>query len=397
MAAVPWRSGERVQATPGYPACRDGRATGCADSRAAAARWRCRSASPTSRTYGFTVLAARILGPHQYGAVAAPDGHPARHQRAAARAPGHRRAADRGRAGAPRRDRARGAPGRLALGRSGSASCCWSLSPLLDGCCGSTAWPRRCWSPPTSVPLTLMGAQSGVLQGERRWAPLSLIYLALGDPAAGHRRRVHRLAADRDRRDARHRDRRRVSRRRRLAGAAPAARDRGAVPDAARRAPAPDGDILRETAHNSQALLAFFALSNADIIVARHALDDHQAGLYAVGPDPDQGDAVPAAVRRGRRLPRHVDRRRATAGPAPEPRAGRGPRASSASPARCLLPAAGAGLRRRRRLRRDRRTSSGSSRSSAPCCRCSSCWSTPSWPAAAAARSYLVWLAFVRC
>jgi O-antigen/teichoic acid export membrane protein len=45
----------------------------------------------------------------------------------------------------------------------------------------------------------------------------------------------------------------------------------------------PTADILRETAHNSQALLAFFALSNADIVVARHALDGHQAGLYAAG------------------------------------------------------------------------------------------------------------------
>ncbi len=41
--------------------------------------------------------------------------------------------------------------------------------------------------------------------------------------------------------------------------------------------------ILRETLHNSQALLAFFVLSNADIIVARNILTDHDAGLYAGG------------------------------------------------------------------------------------------------------------------
>src|SRR6202012_3881260 len=34
---------------------------------------------------------------------------------------------------------------------------------------------------------------------------------------------------------------------------------------------------------NSQALLAFFALSNVDLIVARHTLDSHDAGLYAAG------------------------------------------------------------------------------------------------------------------
>ncbi len=35
--------------------------------------------------------------------------------------------------------------------------------------------------------------------------------------------------------------------------------------------------------HNSQALLAFFALCNVDVIVARNVLDDHEAGLYAGG------------------------------------------------------------------------------------------------------------------
>jgi O-antigen/teichoic acid export membrane protein len=43
------------------------------------------------------------------------------------------------------------------------------------------------------------------------------------------------------------------------------------------------GGVLRETFHNSHALLAFFALSNADVIIARSSLDEHQAGLYAAG------------------------------------------------------------------------------------------------------------------
>src|SRR5690606_4754517 len=41
--------------------------------------------------------------------------------------------------------------------------------------------------------------------------------------------------------------------------------------------------ILRETLHNSQALLALFAVSSADVIVARNTLSDHDAGLYAGG------------------------------------------------------------------------------------------------------------------
>ena len=35
--------------------------------------------------------------------------------------------------------------------------------------------------------------------------------------------------------------------------------------------------------HNSHALLAFFALSNVDVVVARNVLAEHQAGLYAGG------------------------------------------------------------------------------------------------------------------
>jgi O-antigen/teichoic acid export membrane protein len=41
--------------------------------------------------------------------------------------------------------------------------------------------------------------------------------------------------------------------------------------------------LIREVAHNSHSLLAFFALSNADVVVARTTLSDHQAGLYAGG------------------------------------------------------------------------------------------------------------------
>jgi O-antigen/teichoic acid export membrane protein len=41
--------------------------------------------------------------------------------------------------------------------------------------------------------------------------------------------------------------------------------------------------VLRETFHNSHALLAFFALSNADVVIARSTLHEHQAGLYAAG------------------------------------------------------------------------------------------------------------------
>ena len=54
----------------------------------------------------------------------------------------------------------------------------------------------------------------------------------------------------------------------------------GHVPDTDAHAA---GRCSRETARNSHALLAFFALSNADVIVARGVLDPHESGLYAGG------------------------------------------------------------------------------------------------------------------
>ncbi len=41
--------------------------------------------------------------------------------------------------------------------------------------------------------------------------------------------------------------------------------------------------MVREALHSAQALLAFFALANVDIVVARHVLDAQGSGLYAVG------------------------------------------------------------------------------------------------------------------
>ena len=68
------------------------------------------------------------------------------------------------------------------------------------------------------------------------------------------------------------------------------------------------GPSLGEVARSSQALLAFFALSNVDVIVARNVLTARRPALRG-RPDHDQGRALPAAVRRGGRLPRDVDPR----------------------------------------------------------------------------------------
>lgn len=127
------------------------------------------------------------------------------------------------------------------------------------------------------VPTTIMGGQAGILQGERRWAPLGLVYVAAGVPRLllGTGLIVWRpteLWA--------------------MVGvllgslvpvvvgwwALRGHRDQSGHSDLHS-----GGPILRESLVNSQALLAFFALSNIDIVVARNVLDSHDAGLYAGG------------------------------------------------------------------------------------------------------------------
>ena len=135
----------------------------------------------------------------------------------------------------------------------------------------------------TAVPLTLMGGQAGILQGERRWLPLAGIYLGLGLGRIGFGLLL--LLVRPDALGAmlgvmlgafvpvvfgwfalRHPSRRHPS-----AGGAP-------TPRAGR-----SRRVLRELVHNSHALLAFFALSNVDVVIARVLLDEHDAGLYAGG------------------------------------------------------------------------------------------------------------------
>jgi O-antigen/teichoic acid export membrane protein len=130
-----------------------------------------------------------------------------------------------------------------------------------------------------AIPLAIQGGQLGILQGERRWLPLGLCFLSMG---------VSRLVAGTA-----------LIAWRPTEGAAMvgvliglcvpvvvawAVLRRGRAGD--RTAHSGEHDlrsVLRETAVSSQALLAFFVLSNLDIVVARNVLDDRQAGLYASG------------------------------------------------------------------------------------------------------------------
>jgi len=227
-------------------------------------------------TYGFTMVAARLLGPRDYGAFAALMGVllvimvaslalQATAARRIAAAPDHVHQIEQIilRVGV-----------QAALG---VGALCLVLSPVIDRVVRLDSLGTAALIGFAAAPLTLMGAQAGILQGERRWLPLAMIYVAAGVPrlvigTALVLWRPTELVA--------------------LLGVAIAAYFPVLVGWLALRQPREPGEhstehssraLWHETFHNCNTLLAFFALSNVDILVARNVLDAHEAGLYAGG------------------------------------------------------------------------------------------------------------------
>ncbi len=226
-------------------------------------------------TYLYTILAARLLGPRDYGAFAALMGvllvisvASLALQATAARrivaAPDHVHQIE-----------------QLILrvgvqAAFGMGVLCLVLAPVIDQVVRLDSLGTAALVAFAAAPLTLMGSQAGILQGERRWFALALIYVAAGLPrlVVGTVLIVWwptEFAA--------------------LLGVTIAAYLPVLVGWLALRRPRdPDepsehreGALWSETFHNSHALFAFFALCNVDILVARNVLDEHQAGLYAGG------------------------------------------------------------------------------------------------------------------
>lgn len=226
-------------------------------------------------TYGFTMIAANLLGPQSYGAFAAlmnlllvVSVASLGLQSAAAR--------------------------RIASDPDHVAQIEWSildltkrvslpLGLLLMACSPLIMWVLKLeniWQALivgiAAVPLTYQGAQMGILQGERRWGALSLMYLAASLPRliVGTALIVVEPSATWA-----------------LIGVtvgyfAPVVvgwwalrghRKGAVIAEHSRR------NMARETVRNSQALLAFFVLCNVDIVVARNVVDAHDSGLYASG------------------------------------------------------------------------------------------------------------------
>ena len=227
-------------------------------------------------TYGYTMLAARVLGPRQYGAFASlmatllvvsvlQLGLQATAARRISADPGHVGQIE---------DVIMRVTGRAALT---VGLFLLVLTPLINLVLHLDSLLVAALVSVAAVPMTVMGGQAGILQGERRWVPLSLVYVANGVPRlvigfaliAWHPTELSAMLG--------------VV----LGQFAPVVVGWWALRH--ERHPGDVGDhhslrpMIREVIHNSQALLAFFALSNADVIVARNVLDDHDAGLYAGG------------------------------------------------------------------------------------------------------------------
>lgn len=235
-------------------------------------------------TYGFTIIAARLLGPSEYGALAAVMGLllvvnvvslglQATGARRVSASPGDRDPIAADMLTATYKSA-------LAVG----VLCLLSV-PVISAVLRLDSWLTAGMIALTAIPLTVMGGQAGILQGERRWLPLALIYLAMGVGRVVFG--TVALLVQEDTLGA-------------MTGVAVGAVVPVLVGSAALRhrartaagpdtvpgsAPAPGRSrrVVRELFHNSHALLAFFALSNVDVVVARVMLDDHQGGLYAGG------------------------------------------------------------------------------------------------------------------
>ncbi len=132
---------------------------------------------------------------------------------------------------------------------------------------------------PTLALLTVMGAQAGVLQGGQHWRELAWLYgafgagrLGLGGLALIVRPGLPGVMTGI------------------VAGCAVLVlvsawllRRGGAVHGGAHSSGTEVRRVLGETVHGTHVLLAFFAIANADVLLARNVLDAHHSGIYAAG------------------------------------------------------------------------------------------------------------------
>lgn len=125
----------------------------------------------------------------------------------------------------------------------------------------------------TLVPLTVMGAESGIAQGTARWGPLTAVYVGngLGRLIGGALALVISPSVNSA-----------------MIGIAigswlPALAGARLMLGHGSGAPTSRRPLLKETLFSTHALLAYFVLSNLDSLIARNRFDEHESGLYASG------------------------------------------------------------------------------------------------------------------
>jgi len=126
---------------------------------------------------------------------------------------------------------------------------------------------------PTLALLTVLGAQAGVLQGGQHWRELAWLYVAVGVGRVVFGGLALLIRPD-------------------LPGVLTGIVAGAAVPVLLAgwllrgRGPGSATEVrlvLRETVHGTHVLLAFFAIANADVLLARNVLDARHSGIYAAG------------------------------------------------------------------------------------------------------------------
>ncbi len=222
-------------------------------------------------TYAMTITAARILGPTAFGEYSAALGVllVVNVVSLGLQATGARRVSVHG---------PDAAPGVIAAGRRAAIVVTLgmaALTPAVEGVLHLDAPASAVAMALTAGALTWVGALAGVLQGARRWSRLSVVFVAIGLGRwllglFGLVVRPSTLGA--------------------LSGISVGALVALAVAHVAtrslRRTASERGQgraVLIEVGHSTHALLAFFVLSNVDVIVARAAFDTRTAGLFAAG------------------------------------------------------------------------------------------------------------------
>ncbi|MGW7679766.1 polysaccharide biosynthesis protein [Kribbella sp. NPDC054772] len=223
--------------------------------------------------YGFTLIASRRLMPEQFGAITALLGLLLIGNVASLglQATGARQLATHTGEGAKElADATLRAGRRSALGLTLLSIV---ITPLLMWLLNIDSFVAIVLLAPTLGGLTLMGSQLGVLQGSQRWTELAAVYTAsgIGRLVLGGGALVVHPSLDWA-----------------MAGlavgaAVPALLGQFFLRGSTGATHKEIREVLRETVHGTHTLLAFFALANADVLIARALLDEKDSGYYAAG------------------------------------------------------------------------------------------------------------------